>query len=128
MFKYVRDNGGSDCPVTKTIPGNTGVTYAPGMALVITSGKAAKCGATASPVYICAGKGLGLSEVAAYQVLKGQEYKVPVYGDGTGLAVGDKVTLHTDGLQVTGTTTSGVAEIIEKLGTGASGSEVIVRF
>lgn len=128
MFKYVRDNGGSDCPVTKTIIANTAVTYAPGDALVITSGKAAKCGATVTPEYICAGKGYGISEVAAYQVLKGQEYKVPVYGDGTGVKVGEKVTLHTDAAQVTGTTTSGVAEIIEKLGTGASGSEVIVRF
>lgn len=128
MFKYFKDNERVGSPVTKTIPGNTGVTYAPGMALVITSGKAAKCGATASPEYICAGKGLGLSEVAAYQVVKSQEYRVPVYGDGTGLAVGDKVTLHTDGLQVTATTTSGVAEIIEKLGTGASGSEVVIRF
>lgn len=128
MFKYVRDNGGRWEPVTKTITANTGVTYACGDALVITSGKAAKCGATATPEYICATKGSGLSEVAAYQVLKGQEYKVPIYGNGTGLAVGDKVTLHTDAAQVTATTTSGVAEIIEKLGTGASGTEVIVRF
>ena len=128
MFKYYKDNAREGSPVTKTIPGNTGVTYAPGMALVISSGKAAKCGATATPEYICAGNGLGLSEVAAYQVLKSQEYRVPIYGDGTALAVGDKVTLHTDGLQVTGTTTSGVAEVIEKLGTGASGSEVIIRF
>ena len=128
MFKYVRDNGGRIEPVIKTIPANTAVTYADGEAVVISSGKAAKCGATAEPEYICATKGTGLSEVAAYQVLKSQEYKVPIYGDGTGLAVGQKVTLHTDGLQVTATTTSGVAEIIEKLGTGASGTEVIVRF
>ena len=128
MFKYVRDNGGANVPTTKTIPANTAVTYADGDALVITSGKAAKCGATVKPEYICASKGLGLSQVAAYQVLDGQEYKVPIYGDGTALAVGAKVTLHTDSAQVTATTTSGVAEIIEKCGSGASGTEVIVRF
>lgn len=127
MFKYVRDNGGGIL-VTKTIPGNTGVTYACGDALVITSGKAAKCTGTTKPEYICASKGLGLSEVAAYQVLDGQEYKTKFYGDGSAVAVGAKVTIHTDAAQVTGTTTSGVAEVIEKFGSGASGTEVLVRF
>jgi hypothetical protein len=128
MFKYVRDNGGRFEPVIKTITANTGVTYADGDALVITSGKAAKCGATTKPEYICATKGSGLSEVAAYQVLEGQEYKTTFYGDGTAVAVGAKVTLHTDSAQVTGTTTSGVAEVIKKFGTGASGTEVLIRF
>ena len=44
------------------------------------------------------------------------------------LNIGDKVTLHTDGLQVTATTTSGVAEIVSKLSAAASGDQLVVKF
>mgnify|MGYP003290203906 CR=1 FL=1 len=130
MFKYVRDNGkgGAIAPILKTIPANTATTYHDGDALVISSGKAAKAGATDVPEYVCATEGKGLEEIAAVQVLKGQEYKTTFAANATSVAVGAKVTLHTDSAQVTATTTSGVAEVIEKLGTGASGTEVIVRF
>ena len=43
------------------------------------------------------------------------------------IKLGDKVTLHTDGLQVTATTTNGVAEVVYMDGT-ASGSMCRVRF
>ena len=43
------------------------------------------------------------------------------------LKLGDKVTLHTDGLQVTATTASGVAEVVGMDGT-AAGDRVRVRF
>ena len=46
---------------------------------------------------------------------------------GTGLTIGSKVTLHTDGLQVTGTTASGVAEVVYMDGT-AAGDMCRVRF
>lgn len=45
----------------------------------------------------------------------------------TSIKLGDKVTLHTDGLQVTDTTTNGVAEVVYMDGT-ASGSMCRVRF
>lgn len=45
----------------------------------------------------------------------------------TSIKLGDKVTLHTDGLQVTATTTDGVAEVVYMDGT-ASGSMCRVRF
>ena len=41
--------------------------------------------------------------------------------------IGDKVTLSADGLQVTATTTSGVAEVVGMDGT-AAGDTVYVRF
>ena len=40
------------------------------------------------------------------------------------IKLGDKVTLHTDGLQVTATTTGGVAEVVQMDGTTA-GSPVL---
>ena len=45
----------------------------------------------------------------------------------TSVKLGDKVTLHTDGLQVTGTTASGVAEVVYMDGT-AAGDMCRVRF
>ena len=46
----------------------------------------------------------------------------------SGVNVGDKVTLHaSNGCQVTGTKTSGVATIVAKDGDGA-GSRALVRF
>ena len=45
----------------------------------------------------------------------------------TSIKLGDKGTLHTDGLQVTATTTNGVAEVVYMDGT-ASGSMCRVRF
>ena len=45
----------------------------------------------------------------------------------TAVKPGDRVTLHTDGLQVTATTASGVAEIVQK-DADAAGSRVRVRF
>ena len=46
---------------------------------------------------------------------------------GTTLAVGSKVTLHTDGMQVTATTTGGVAEITSIEGQTV-GDAVTVKF
>ena len=47
--------------------------------------------------------------------------------DATSIKLGDKVTLHTDGLQVTATITNGVAEVVYMDGT-ARGSMCRVRF
>ena len=48
--------------------------------------------------------------------------------DASAVAEGAKVTIHTDGAQVTATTNSGVATITRKLGSGASGTPVLIRF
>ena len=45
----------------------------------------------------------------------------------TSIKLGDKVTLHTDGMQVTATKTNGVAEVVDMDGTNV-GSRVLVRF
>lgn len=54
-------------------------------------------------------------------------FEVPLSVAGTSLKVGQKVTIADDGLQVTATTTDGIAEIVEILGT-AVGAKVRVRF
>ena len=63
-------------------------------------------------------------------VIRVQDYQVwrtQLSALGTSLKRGNKVTLETDGLRVTATTTSGVATIVDLEGT-AVGDGVRVRF
>ena len=101
-----------------------------GEALVLTSGKLTKCGATAKPEFIamadCAADAANrLIPVA--RVEANQLYEVPVTAAPTSLVEGDKVTLHTDGMQVTATTTSGVVTVESLNGAAAAGDTIVVR-
>ena len=68
----------------------------------------------------------GAKAIPVCEINAGQMYEVPLQAAGTSLKKGDKVTIHTDGLQVTATTTSGVAEIVKINGT-AVGDTVVVH-
>ena len=102
-----------------------------GEAMVLSSGKLAKAGATDVPTYICMQE--NKAAVAAGQLVP----VIPVSDDvifettfsaaATSIVPGNKVTLASDGGRVTATTTSGVAEVIAMEGT-ASGSKVRVKF
>lgn len=97
-----------------------------GEALVLSAGKLTKCGATAKPTFIA----VGPSKDGAAPVIRVQDYmafETELSAAGTDLAAGSKVTLGTDGLTVTATTTSGVATIVGMSGT-AIGDTVKVRF
>ena len=54
-------------------------------------------------------------------------FAVPAQAAQTSVNIGTKVTLHTDGMQVTATATSGTAEIVGREGT-AAGDIQYVRF
>ena len=99
-----------------------------GEALVTAAtGLLTKCGATARPEYIAAGP---RDEHDCVPVIRVQDYQVwrtQLSAAGTSLKPGNKVTLETDGLRVTATTTSGVAVIVALEGT-AVGDSVRVRF
>ena len=119
----------SDIPATppaEYLPATAEETYIVGEALKLNSGTLTKAGATDIPTFICAGQP-GEQGVPVYRVQKTQTYDTTHSAAGTSLKIGDKVTLHTDGLQVTATTTSGVAEIVSLDGT-AVGDTVTVRF
>lgn len=101
-----------------------------GEALVLSSGKLTKCGATVKPTHIamgCLAAGATKRTVAAARVESNQLYEVPITAAPTGLVVGSKVTLHTDGLQVTATTTSGVVTVESVNGAAEAGDNIIVR-
>lgn len=101
-----------------------------GEALVLTSGKLTKCGATAKPEFIamadCAADA-AKRLIPAARVEPNQLYEVPVQEAPTSLVEGSKVTLHTDGLQVTATTTSGVVTVESLNGAAAAGDIIVVR-
>lgn len=107
------------------------ITPKAGLALTESSGKLAVASGTTAPSYICmCEKDSALSAgdiIPVIRVLPDMIFETTASAALTSVNIGDKVTLHTDGLSVTATTTSGVAEIVGMEGT-ASGSKVLVRF
>jgi len=69
----------------------------------------------------------GMKDISVYPIESNQEYITTFSATPTSLVAGNKVTIHTDGAQVTATTTSGTVELVKLLGT-TSGSKVIVKF
>ena len=99
-----------------------------GMALTLTDGKLAKATATVRPSYISMFEGTVASgdRIPVVRVLPDTRFKTQLSAAGTALKVGDKVTIDTTAMLATNTTTSGVLELVEILGTGI-GDSVIVR-
>lgn len=102
-----------------------------GLALTVTSGNLAVASGTTAPSYIsmreedkavAAGTIIPVIKVRDHIV-----FETTFSAAATSIKVGDKVTISSDGLQVTATKTGGVAEIVWMEGT-ASGSKVRVRF
>ncbi len=108
------------------------ITPKVGMALTQSSGKLALATGVNAPKYISmietASSVADGTEIPVFRVLPDMIFETTLSTTGTTLKSGDKVTIHTDALQVTATTTSGVAEIIEIVGTGATGDAARVRF
>ncbi len=103
-----------------------------GMALVFSSGNLAIATGTTKPTHISmCEKPAAVSAGTVIPVIRvqpDQVFETTNSASLSGVNIGQKVTLHaSNGLQVTGTTTSGVAEIAAKDGDGA-GSRVLVRF
>lgn len=131
MFRLLKiENARLNVPEPEYLTVTAGEAVSEGEALVLASGKLTKCVATAAPTFIAMASlaaDATKREIAVCRVEKNQVYQVPVTVAPTTLNVGDKVTLHTDGLQVTATTTSGVVTIVSLNGAAAAGDEVIVR-
>lgn len=130
MFIPIKNDTG--CPTPWEMLPCGAITPKLGMALVQSSGKLAIATGTTKPTYIsmvektaaCTAGDL----IPVIRVEPGNIYETELSASGSSLNLGDKVTLHaSNGLQVTATTTNGVAEIVEFLGT-ASGDKVRVRF
>ena len=105
-------------------------SYSVGEALKLASGKVTLCSGTTKPEFVCVGPANGAGEVPCVAVQDYMEFETTLAvapADSATIGVGDKVTIHTDGMQVTATKTSGVAQIVALDGQ-AVGDRVVVRF
>lgn len=102
-----------------------------GMALTQASGNLAVASGTTAPTYIsmcdretaCKAGDI----IPVLRVLPDMVFETTFSAAATAVTLGQKVTINTDGLSVTATTTGGVAEVVYMDGT-ASGSMCRVRF
>lgn len=105
-------------------------SYTVGEALKVASGAVTKCTGATKPAYVCVGPANAAGEVPCVEVQDYMEFETTLGvapTESATVAVGNKVTIHTDGASVTATTTSGVAEVLAIDGQTV-GSRVVVRF
>lgn len=103
-----------------------------GMAMVLSSGRLAIATGTTKPTHICMREEDGAvtagTVIPVIRVEGDQVFSCHSSASLSGVDAGDKVTLHaSNGCQVTGTKTGGVATIVAKE-SDAAGARVLVRF
>lgn len=129
MFMLSRMLVGNTPPIVYMQP-TDGETYQVGEALKLASGKVTLCSGAVAPSHVCVGPIDDNGVVPCVEVQKYMEFETTLGvapADSATVGVGDKVTLHTDGMQVTDTKTSGVAEVTGIDGQTV-GSRVTVKF
>lgn len=103
-----------------------------GLACVLTSGKLAKCTGTTKPTHICmAERPAAVAAGTLLPCIKVQPdmiFEVKNQANISGVNIGQAVTIHSDGLQITATTSSGVATIVQKTPGTGTGNPTLVRF
>lgn len=108
------------------------ITPKVGLALVESSGNLAVASGTTKPEYICMAEyenAVTAGEIIpVVRVTNDIVFAAPLSEAGTSLKVGQSVTLASNGLELTATTTSGVAKIMEFEGGQAKGDIVRVVF
>ena len=133
MFRLVKIlNGRINQGEPVRLPTTAKETYTFGEALVLNAGELTKCGETTVPTHICcenyeAPESNG-RDIVAEPVSADMIFEVPFSAAPSSVNVGDKVTLHTDGLQITADTENGVATIFDKNGAAAIGDKCLVQF
>lgn len=132
MFAFRKSNTHPVAPIIKTLPSKASTTYKLGDALVLSGGFLDKATGGTKPEYICACNYVAPAEdmepIAVYLISPGSEWDTTFSAAATSINEGDVVTINTDAAQVTATATGGVAKILKKHGTGASGEGVTVSF
>lgn len=129
MFMLSRMLVGNTPPIVYMQPTDS-ESYQVGEALKLASGKVTLCSGAVAPSHVCVGPVDDNGVVPCVEVQKYMEFETTLGvapTDSATVGVGDKVTLHTDGMQVTATKTSGVAEVTGIDGQTV-GSRVTVKF
>lgn len=103
-----------------------------GLACVLSSGKLVKASGTTKPTYICMRhEDAAVTAGTLIPVIAVQPdiiFEVPNQASLSGVNIGQAVTIHTDGLQITATTSSGVATIVDKVDGSGTGNPTLVKF
>lgn len=129
MFMLSRMLVGNTPPIVYMQPTDD-ESYQVGEALKLASSKVTLCSGAAAPSHVCVGPIDDNGVVPCVEVQKYMEFETTLGvapTDSATVGVGDKVTLHTDGMQVTATKTGGVAEVTGIDGQTV-GSRVTVKF
>lgn len=115
-------------PPFEYLPASAGAV-ALGMALDFTSGKLTKASGTTVPKYFSlVTKTCVAGDIIPVQKLEhGVDYETTAGAAIADTLIGAKVTIGSDGLSVTATTTDGIAQIVSVSG-NAAGDKVVVRF
>ena len=124
-------NSDGRVPPWKYLPCSA-ITPKIGMAMVQSSGNLAIATGTTKPTHICMrdeDSAVTAGDlVPVIEVLPDQVFECTNSASLSGVSIGQKVTLHaSNGLQITGTTTSGVATLVAKDG-DAAGSRCLGKF
>lgn len=129
MFMLSRMLVGNTPPIVYMQPTDS-KSYQVGEALKLASGKVTLCSGAVAPSHVCVGPIDDNGVVPCVEVQKYMEFETTLGvapTDSATVGVGDKVNLHTDGMQVTATTPGGVAEVTGIDGQTV-GSRVTVKF
>lgn len=121
--KILNGRGNVPEPEVHTV-GSSAITA--GMALNLSGGVLVK--ATGAPTHIALADAAANTKVACYAVLPGMIFDVPVSAAPTSLKEGVKVTVAGTGIEVTATTTDGVATIVNLNGATKVGDIIQVKF
>lgn len=115
-------------PQVEYVEATAAEKYEVGELLKVTAGKATKASGTDVPTHVCNCKKIAAEgdQVQVIRLHKTHRLKTTLSAAGTALHSGDKVTIHTDGCQVTATTASGVLEVVRVIDS-AVGGEIIVK-
>lgn len=133
-FKLERSIDAPNFDVNELYPTTASETYVVGEILTLSTGALTKAGVDSdgTQMFVCqeayVAPATGMKEIAVTPLKKEHIYRTTVGATPTSLKVGNKVTLGSGAVDVTATTTKGVAEIVDLCGAAASGDEVLVRF
>lgn len=119
--------GNASTPSLEYLEPKAGESFVGGEAVVLSAGVLTKCGASQKPQYIVQGIKTLRGCLPVIRVSSETTYLAALSAKGTALKPGDKVTISADGVDVTATTTDGVAEIVAIHGTEI-GDSVEVKF
>ena len=123
LFKMDKAN----TPIIKQLPAAS-ATYNAGEVAVLSGGVVTKAAGTTKPAYLITESGTKTTAdtVSVHPIYPDEEYITTLSTAGS-LTVGTLVTISADSAEVTATTASGVAKVIEA-NSSAKGSAVVVKF